>query len=135
MTTEINPATAAVETVARTPASTGPRLVDYPLVLDAEGNISEKMTGTPADFDHLKHKRIREAAFTDKSTYMEHQADILDRKSAALRAEAHELRTAGPMLKAKKKFLAMQKQLAKLQAELEEGGMDVEALGADTDAA
>ena len=123
MSTTIDPTAPAAEATTEKKKWVS-KLIDYPV---PEGT---KISATPEDFDHTKHKPIKPGNFVDRPANLEHRADILERKAAALRKTAHEERTAGPALKAQKKFLAAQAMLAKLAEELTAQGIDVEALTA-----
>lgn len=124
MSTTIDPTTAATTETASDAKPRTPRLIEYPL---EEGT---KLSATPADFDINKHKRMPITAFVDQPTFLEHKADLMERKAAELRKDANDLRVRGPQIKAEKKFKAMQSQLAKLAAELAAAGVDVDALKA-----
>lgn len=119
--TTIDPANPAAATATAAATRVGPpKLEEYPV---AEG---VKLTETPADFDYKKHRRIFEKHWATKADLMDHQAYILEQKAKDLRKGAHDERTRGPELKAKKKFLAMQAQLAKLAEELAAQGINVD---------
>jgi len=97
--------------------------IAYPV---PDGGLSE----FPKDFDGKKHKTLKRGDFADETVWLEMKATECDKRAAAYRAEATEMKKLGTVKeRAKaKRLLAMHKRMAELQEQLKKDGVDVYAL-------
>ena len=106
------------------------RILHPALKPNAEGKPTEKLDGFPADFDPKVHKPLRRVNFKNEAPLLLQQADKLEAKAKALRAEAEACQKLGSQeerAKAKKlrdMFLRMEEIKSQLAGE----GVDVAAL-------
>lgn len=126
------------EAPAADKAPKGKPAFDITTAVNAEGTAialddNGRMTGVPANFDPKVHAGLPRTVFTDRATFLEHRARLLDIRIGVIQKQrddtlvaAKEAREGVDPTKVKlRKLEKLQKMAAELEAQLKADGIEV----------